>query len=622
MNESIVIGLLQNIAVLLAFAMLYGSFWLHNDQPRSFSSKIYTGIVLGAIGIVLMHTPWTMAPGVVFDTRTIMLAVSALFFGAVPTVTAMIVTASMRFYMGGEGVWMGMATIVFAGTIGLLWARFRRNREQKNLLIEFLTLGLVVHIVMLGCTALLPPEKFIPTFKTLILPVFFIYTPGTILMGMMMTAQKRNAETRKEKERLYENEHRLGMELMNKQQKLQQLVKKYKKLNRAYQKQNLELKIAKERAEEGNRLKSSFLANLSHEIRTPMNAIMGFTDMLEEEDFFPGKRKKYFQIIRKSGEYLLSIINDILEISHIESRQIKLNISEFSLGDLLNDIFNTCKVLLSEKETVEFKIENIPESVPNNIKGDAVKLRQIMINLINNAIKFTEQGEISFGCYCPKEGVISFFVKDTGSGISPEHQQVIFERFRQIDTPVSGVRRGSGLGLSITKAYVELMEGTIDVQSEQGKGSTFTITFPFSGTGQTSEFSSEKDTVSAPVLSNKQQFVLVAEDEDVSWIFLKQILSRNNFRVIRAKNGKEACELCGESDIDVVLMDINMPEMNGYEALEKIRVMKPGLPVIAQTAYALSDDLKQLKDAFDDYITKPIDRRLLIEKIAAVAGYG
>ena len=245
-----------------------------------------------------------------------------------------------------------------------------------------------------------------------------------------------------------------------------------------------------------------------------------------------------------------------------------------------------------------------------------------MINLINNAIKFTEQGEISFGCYCPQEGVISFFVKDTGSGILPEHQQVIFERFRQIDAPVFEGRRGSGLGLSITKAYVELMEGTIDVQSEQGKGSTFTITFPFSGAGQTSECSSEKDPVSAPVLSNKQKVVLVAEDEDVSWIFLKQILSRNNYRVIRAKNGKEACELCRGSDIDVVLMDINMPEMNGYEALEKIRDIKPGLPVIAQTAYALSDDLEQFKDAFDDYITKPIDRQMLIEKIAAVAGSG
>jgi signal transduction histidine kinase/ActR/RegA family two-component response regulator len=622
MNEPIIISLVQNIAVLLALAMLYENFWLRNDKPRGLISKIFSGIILGLIGIVLMYTPWTMMPGLVFDTRSVMLAISGIFFGPFPTIIAMVISGLARIYMGGEGMWMGLTVIVSSGTIGLVWAELRKSWKRINRPIELFALGLVVHIGMLAATALLPAERIAETLRILILPVFLIYIPGTMLLGLLLAAQKRNFQNQVEKEKLYIKEHSLRSELLEKQQQLTEQLEKFTKLNTDYKAQNFELKLAKERAEESDRLKSAFLANLSHEIRTPMNAIIGFADLLNINELDDKTREKYSVIIQNSGKYLLSIISDIVEISHIEAGQIELHETEIDLNNFLDDVYNSVKINVPENKKTAVKL--IKEELPfaGKLKTDEVKLRQIMMNLLNNALKFTEQGEIRFGYEIPDNSEITFFVKDTGIGIAPENHQLIFERFRQIEKGKSNINTGSGLGLSITKAYVDLMGGTIGLMSDLGKGTEFKITFPFYKQNSQPK-KNEKEKITQPILTNEKRVIVVAEDEDINWYYIEQILSRYNYKLIRAENGKEAVDLCRENEnVDVVLLDIKMPVMDGYEALEKIRNINPKLPVIAQTAYALPGDVEKIKTLFDDYITKPINRQILIEKIAvAKAGY-
>jgi CheY-like chemotaxis protein len=209
-----------------------------------------------------------------------------------------------------------------------------------------------------------------------------------------------------------------------------------------------------------------------------------------------------------------------------------------------------------------------------------------------------------------------FFVQDTGIGIAPENHQIIFERFRQVDAGKSKINTGSGLGLSISRAYVELMGGTIELISDLGKGSEFKIIFPYLQQNYQPK-KVKKEEIIQPIYSNGQKVIVVAEDDDINWYYIEEILSRYNYKLIRAENGKEAVDLCRENEnVDLVLLDIKMPVMDGFEALEKIKGIKPKLPVIAQTAYALPNDVEKIKALFDDYIIKPINQQLLIEKIA------
>lgn len=617
MNESIIIGLIQNIAILVAFAMLYENFWLRNDKPRGLWSKIFTGFIVGLIGTVLMFTPWTMAPGLVFDTRSVMLSVTGVFFGPLPTIIAMTLAGIMRYVIGGEGIWMGIAVIVSSGSIGIMWAEMRKKWNRINRPVEFLALGLVVHFVMLASVFLLPPERVMQTLRTIVIPVFFIYAPGTMLLGMLLAAQKINFQNRIDKDKLYEKEHQLSYQLLENQKKLNEQLEKYELLNNEYRIQNVELTKAKEKAEESDRLKSAFLANLSHEIRTPMNAIIGFADLLESEDRDDETREKYVNIIKNSGSYLLAIINDIVEISQIEAGQVEINEVEVEINEFLDEIYNSFKMVINSRENLKLTLHKPTPQMTKKIKLDEVKLRQMLVNLINNAIKFTEHGEIAFGYHINNAAEISFFVKDTGIGIAPQNHHVIFERFRQLESGNIRVQSGSGLGLSITKAYSEMMGGSISVESEEGKGAKFTLTFPFVS-AEIGEVKPVIEKREEQVLTpNGKRVILVAEDEDINWYYIEQVLSRYNYTLIRAENGLEAVDFCKSNEnIGLVLMDIKMPVMSGFEALEEIRKINPKLPVIAQTAYALSGEVEKIKSVFDDYITKPINRQLLIEKIA------
>ncbi len=621
MNESIIYTLIQNIAVLLAFALLYESFWLQSHQPQRLISKLTTGTVLGVIGIILMKTPWIMVPGLSFDVRTVMLVNSGVFFGTLPTILAMLITGIFRGISGGDGIWMGLATIISSGTIGILWAKLRKKWKRINTPLEFLVLGVIVHAVMMSAVFLLPTESVYESLRLLALPMIIVFIPGTMLLGMLLAAQKRNFQNRIEKEKLYLKEHELREEVVKKQKQIEEQLAKYSKLNKGYRAQNRELKQAKEKAEESDRLKSAFLANLSHEIRTPMNAIMGFTGLLDTNELTEESRRKYVEIIKNSGNYLLSIINDILEISQIEAGQVELNKTNVDVNTFMKGIYDLFKISVDQSDkNIKFRLQSTVTETSLMINTDEVKLHQIIINLLTNSLKFTKEGEILLGYESTGNNEITFFVKDTGVGIAPQNHHVIFERFRQLEENVPGTSSGSGLGLPITKAYVEMLGGTIKLISAKNEGAEFRIILPVKEAEHKSQPEIKLPEAKTVVrTANGKKVILVAEDEELNWFFIEQVLSRYNYKLIRVENGKEAVDIRrNNNNIDLVLMDIKMPVMNGYEALEQIRKIKPKLPVIAQTAYALPNDIEKMKLVFDDYITKPINRQLLIEKIATV----
>jgi PAS domain S-box-containing protein len=379
------------------------------------------------------------------------------------------------------------------------------------------------------------------------------------------------------------------------------------------QNMNDELIHSKVKAEESDNLKSAFLANMSHEIRTPMNAIMGFSGFLLEPGLTKEKIEEFVQIINVSSLQLLSVISDIIDISKIESGQIVIDSELVNINHLMNELFVTYKKLVELKK-LSLYYSNESDSKLDQIKTDGNRIKQIFCNLINNAIKFTTEGKIEFG-FKIKGNFIEFYVKDTGIGIAPENQKMIFQRFRQVETTNGRVYSGNGLGLSISSALVEKLGGTIEVNSELGKGSTFIFTIPY--------VTEIKNTVTSklPIESNKYNWrgktILLVEDEVNNHAYAEEILLVTDAKIIHAWDGKQAVEqVKNHSEISLVLMDIKLPLMNGYEATHLIKQMRPKLPVVAQTGYALANNRKQALEAgCDNYLAKPVDKDVLLKVI-------
>jgi PAS domain S-box-containing protein len=377
----------------------------------------------------------------------------------------------------------------------------------------------------------------------------------------------------------------------------------------------LELIKAKEQAEESDRLKSTFLANMSHEIRTPMNGILGFTELLKEPNLTVEKQQDFIQTIQISGSRMLNTINSIVDMSKIDSGLMKVDIKETNINAKIEFIYKFFKPEV-EIKGLQFLIKN---SLPTNeaiINTDNEKFYAILTNLVKNAIKFTYEGSIEFG-YEKKRNYLEFFVKDTGVGISQNQKELIFERFRQGSESINRKYEGSGLGLSICKSYVEMLSGKIWVESEEGKGSTFYFTIPYIAV-------SEEKTPIINVVSEKNEEVeikklkiLVADDDEISYILLNRGLKKINYDIFDAKTGVEAVEACRNNpDLDLILMDIKMPVMDGYEATRQIRQFNKDVIIIAQTAYALAGESEKAIDAgCNDYISKPINMTALFELI-------
>lgn len=372
--------------------------------------------------------------------------------------------------------------------------------------------------------------------------------------------------------------------------------------------QNEELIIAKERAEESDRLKSAFLANMSHEIRTPMNGILGFTDLLRIQDLSNDKRDSYIEIIHRSGQRLLDTVNDIVEISKIEAGLVVVNKSEFNINNEIEELIKFFRpqaewkglILIYEKPVIKSNA---------TVNTDIRKFESILTNLIKNAIKFTDEGLICVGASVDSNS-INCYVKDTGIGIPLDRLEAVFNRFEQADIKDLRAKQGSGLGLAISKAYVEMLGGKIMLQSKENEGSEFKFTIPsiketgdsfikiVDGTG----IIEDKD------LKSKKLKILVAEDDDISYLYLETIMAEVNCDLVRCTNGVDTVkefERC--RDFDMIIMDVKMPVMNGLDATREIRKIDNDVKIIANSAYALLGDKEAALEAgCNDYLTKPL----------------
>jgi signal transduction histidine kinase/CheY-like chemotaxis protein/CHASE3 domain sensor protein len=379
-----------------------------------------------------------------------------------------------------------------------------------------------------------------------------------------------------------------------------------------------ELFEAKKIAQESALLKERFLANMSHEIRTPLNAIIGFSDLIDTSQI-KEEYGEYIQAIKTSGVNLLAIVNDILDLSKIDAGKIVVEKTPFNIRSLLNSL-NILMANKAKEKNIKLIIHN-ENSFPQYLSGDPTRLSQILINLIGNAIKFTENGQVEVTCSVKNEAAdalnFEFKVQDTGIGISKDEQAIIFERFNQANSETTRKYGGTGLGLSIAKNLVEIQGGALTVESEPGKGSTFTFTIPYqiASVSERSAINSSMDNVKKTQLGPLK--ILLAEDNELNQKLALKVLSRFGFETDIASNGKIAVKMLEEKSYAVVLMDMQMPEMGGYEATAVIRKMGNDVPVIAMTAHALPGEKEKcIAGGMNDYISKPFKAMELYEKIA------
>ena len=722
MTQSFLTGLLFNTAILLSFSMLYDNFWINYQKKRSIAAKIFMGTAIGITGIILMMVPWTFMPGLVFDTRSVMLTISGLFFGPLPTFTAIAIDIAYRWFLGGDGVYMGMTVIFTSGITGLVWQYFRPAWKYHNSLRELISVGVISHLLMLGCTVLLPGELSFYTLKALAVPILLIYVPATVLLGKLMLKQYDNWQNKRAKEMLLESERRftdtirsanilstivdeqgritfcnssflnvtgytfeelegknwidtfahdenkekyqqiflsmingkhfndlfehsiisksgkivfiawsyillrnengrpaglsvLGVDITQRVIYEHNLVRKneiIKKRNSQLRIINEELKAAKEKAEESDRLKSAFLANMSHEIRTPMNGILGFAELLQDPRLTDKEAQEFISLIRISGNRMLGIINDLIDISKVESGLAKVSPATVEINSQIDFLYNFFRPE-AEARGLELQFHKGLMDIRSSITSDKEKIYAILANLIKNAIKFSASGKIEFG-YSLKNGFLEFFVKDEGIGIPAEKQHAVFERFVQADNSLSSNYEGAGLGLSISKAYVEMLGGNIWLTSQPGTGTTFHFTIPYIPS-KVAEHNPADQYENAQAEYGSFN-VLIADDDAISLKLLEKMISPLGGEITIAGSGALAVELCRNyPDLDIIFMDVRMTGMDGLTAAKEIRKFNREVTIIAQTANALSGDREAALEAgCNDYLAKPLDK----DKITSV----
>ena len=370
-------------------------------------------------------------------------------------------------------------------------------------------------------------------------------------------------------------------------------------------------------AETANKNKTAFLANMSHEIRSPLNGIIGFSELLADKDLTDAERERYLDIIQNNGNVLITLLSDLIDISKLETGNLVTVNRKFFPYRLMEELkFQFEGSATRKSENVSFVFSNNTNFKEQEIETDANRLRQILVNLITNAIKFTSKGTIEIGADFLGEEMV-FWVRDSGIGISDENQKAIFERFRQVDIPDSAPEVGFGLGLAITKALVELLGGRIWVESVPDQGSLFVFTVktniadPIMETNSTFGLDSE-------IFDFKEHTILIAEDLDFSFQYLEAILKKTGAKILWAKNGVEAIDFVKTNpSIDLILMDMHMPVMNGYEASSVISKLRPELIIIAQTAFVVRDDIEKCyASGCTGIVAKPFRKNLLFETLA------
>jgi len=385
----------------------------------------------------------------------------------------------------------------------------------------------------------------------------------------------------------------------------------------------MELLEAKIKAEESDNLKSAFLSNMSHEIRTPINGIIGFLEILKDTALNDQERNEYIEIINNRSLMLLKIIDDIIDLSRIQAHQVNITEEECHVGNMLKELYFVFEKQKNSmnKSKVEIKLVFPEADFQQRILTDTTRLQQIITNLVNNALKFTNHGFIEIGYNLNDDAKLEFYVADTGIGIPEEQFDSIFERFRQLETGARKKFSGSGLGLSIAKGLVELLGGEMKVESKLNIGTRIYFTVNYNPAGDNAETVTE--TNSDILYKWKGRKILLVEDDSVNRKFMQLLLKPTEVDLVTAFNGQQAVDAClADSKINLVLMDLQMPVMNGYEALQEIKFIRPDLPVVAQTGYAMNEEKsKCLEEGFDDYVSKPINKNKLfpiIEKFLQI----
>ena len=379
---------------------------------------------------------------------------------------------------------------------------------------------------------------------------------------------------------------------------------------------NEELNRSMKKAEESDKQKSVFLANMSHEIRTPMNGILGFTNLLKNPGITDEKKKLYLKIIEQSGRRMLSLINDIVDISKIEAGLMEVTIEKTDINRLLKELTDFFRPE-AENKNLAINLHAEHPDDPCIVETDSKKLEQIISNLIKNALKFTEEGRVDIG-YAVENRKLELFVSDTGCGIDKSDTENVFQRFWKGHESEKIIEEGTGLGLSITKSLADLLGGRIWLESEPGRGSVFYVSLPLSGMQQPGAGSGkEKDRCKRREAHGKKPEIMIAEDDHYSAEYLKMLLTPMADRILMASNGAEAVQLCKDNPgINIILMDIKMPVMDGLEATRQIRKFNNKVTIIAQTAFTLfTDHENAITAGCNDYITKPIKAQDLKDMI-------
>lgn len=386
-----------------------------------------------------------------------------------------------------------------------------------------------------------------------------------------------------------------------------------------------ELLQAKLKAEQSEKLKTAFLANMSNEILTPMNSLVGFTDLLSGTDLSTEKLTKYAEQINTSGNQLVNLIDNIIDIAKVESGEVTIKLTECRINHMLLDLYADYDQQMKEtgKEKVSLSLKRANKDGDFTILTEPYRLKKILSNLISNAVKFTDSGVIEFGYNIVNESdtdgnpMIQFFIKDTGKGIPEEKLSMIFDRFRQSRESYTKLSDGAGLGLPVSKAYIELLGGRISTKSEIGSGTEFYFVLPYKPV-KVGEQIEVIDETSDTLLNWENKKILIAEDVESSWWYFQTILRKTKAQLIWAENGKDAIEkLLQHKDVDLILMDLRMPVMSGYDAVIEIRKMNKDIPIIVQTAFAREEDREKIRETgCDNFIVKPVKKEALIDLMA------
>jgi len=380
-----------------------------------------------------------------------------------------------------------------------------------------------------------------------------------------------------------------------------------------------ELRKAKKKAEESDKLKSAFLANMSHEVRTPMNGIMGLAHLLANPEVEGETKQEYVNLILSSGNVLISLLDDIMDVSRIEANQVVASKEDFQLNDLFKELhgFFSTELEVMGKKVLELNYKLALDDDASMINTDRVKLRQILVNLLSNALKFTDTGRIEFGYQLQADKALLFYVSDTGIGINPEKQKRIFERFVQADDSLSRHFGGSGLGLSICKGFVDLLGGKIWVDSSTNKGAKFYFTIPDVNQSGTTVDKPAGQKLKASDRNWEDKTILIVEDDHINYQLLEVVLKRTGVNLLHAVTGMDAVRFCEEQQhIDLVLMDVQLPEMNGFEAIKLIKKTHPEIPIIVQTANSMNEEKHRADEAgCQGFMTKPISLNKFMSEV-------